>query len=503
MNPQALLEENIQLRHENISLEQKIQLLEQQLDWLKRQLFGKRSEKLIENANQLELIELEKYAMEVKEEQVKAHKRKKIAQKGRDKIILPDNLPVETQILDLPKEQKICPETGKILVKIGEEITRKLAHKPGSYYIKEIIRPKYATSKNEGILTCSLPEGILPRSQADESLLAEIITKKFADHQPLYRISEILSRENIGISRQLLSQWVVRCGQALKPLYYELEKQILQASSLFIDETTVDMQMPGKGKVHQAYMWVIASGGTDPPYRLYHFKTSRRHEHASEILKGYKGVLHSDKYGAYEQLANKKQFIWCPCWAHIRRKFFEAESGDPKLRTFILRKIRYLFMLEKIAWSRSEEERLRIRQTIEMPIIDELISKTKKRLTEGNILPKSNFREALGYFCSLIPYLKNYTQYGNARIDNNTAERAIRPIAIGRKNWLFVGSKEGGESAAVLLSLVQSCRSVGVNPREYLEDVMRRLMDHSSQKLNELLPIAWANSKSLVINQPG
>ena len=324
----------------------------------------------------------------------------------------------------------------------------------------------------------------------------------FSLHQE-HRISEAFAREGIGISRQLLSQWVLKCGKILSPLYNELEKQILQSRSLFIDETTIDMQMPGKGKVHQAYMRVVASGGADPPYRLYHFRTNRKHENAKQILKGYNGIVHSDKYGAYEQLANQKQFLWCPCFAHIRRKFFEAESGDLEFRNWMLRKIKYLFLLEKVAWKRTEEERQEIRKKQEEPILEELIEKAKGRLLKGKILPKSKLKEALGYFCSLIPYIKNYTKDANAKLENNTAERAIRPIAIGRKNWLFVGSEAGGHAAAVLLSLVQSCRSSGVNPREYLEDVMRRLMEHNSQKLHELLPIEWANSKKIKNNPHG
>jgi transposase len=519
MNLQSLLQENTNLRHEitllnqqntslnqqNTSLGYQLQQLKEQLAWLQRQLFGQRSEKIIDHASQLELDlpDLGELLTEFKEQKIASHTRKKVTRSGKDKITLPENLPVETQILDISQEQKICPKTGKDLVRIGEEITRKLAHKPGSYYIKEIIRPKYALPGNEGILTQELPESILPRSGADESLLAEIFTKKFADHLPIYRICEGLAREGIGISRQLLSQWVLRCGQMLKPLYKELEKQILQASSIYVDETPIDMQKPGKGKVQQAYMWVIASGGSDPPYRLYHFKSNRKHENAEEILKGYQGVVHSDKYGAYENLANQKKFVWCPCFAHIRRKFFEAESEDLKFRNWVLRKIRYLFLLEKVAWARSEKERLEIRKNKEEPIINELIEKSKERLMQGDILPKSKLREALGYFCGLIPHLKNYIYHPNARIENNTAERAIRPLAIGRKNWLFVGSETGGEAAAIILSLVQSCRASGVNPREYLEDVMRRLMSHSNQKLHELLPIEWAQSKNLIIRQPG
>jgi transposase len=157
-------------------------------------------------------------------------------------------------------------------------------------------------------------------------------------------------------------------------------------------------------------------------------------------------------------------------------------------------------MLERIAWARSEEERLKIRQEKEVPIIDELIGAVKKKLVEGKILPKSKFRKALGYFCGLIPHLKNYTMHVWARLDNNVAERAVRPLAIGRKNWLFVGNEAGGEAAAVLLSLVQTCRAIGVNPRDYLEDVMHRLQSHPANKLDKLLPDQWAIAKGIAIS---
>ena len=292
----------------------------------------------------------------------------------------------------------------------------------------------------------------MTRCQADESLLADIITKKFADHLPLYRISEIFSRQGIGISRQLLCQWVLRTAKALEPIYNEMHRKILESGNVFVDESPVDMQEPGKGKVHQAYMWVMVGGvQPDPAYRIYSFRTDRKHENAEILLKGYQGVLHSDKYGAYEKLANERKLSWCPCWAHLRRKFFEAESGDSRFRRWVLRKIRYLFMLEKVAWARSEEERLRIRQERESPIIDELIHAVKTRLVDGKLLPKSKFREALGYFCGLIPHLKTYTRHANARLANNVAERAVRPLALGRKSWLVVVNEEGGKAAAILL----------------------------------------------------
>ncbi len=497
---QDLITENAQYKSVNEQLRKEMAHLQEQLAWLKKQLFGQRSEKFVDGVNEnqpfLPGFELPKRAEEEKKKTIPTHERRQPKRDGKDKITLSPDIPVERQTIDLPEEEKTCAETGEKLIKIGEEVTRKLAHKPGSYFIKEIVRYKYALPENSegGIRTAPLPESLLTRCQADESFLADVLTKKFADHLPLYRISEILGREGIGISRQILCQWVIRCGKALRPLYEEMNRRVLLSGNVFIDESPLDMLAPGKGKVHQAYMWVMVGGmETNPAYRVYHFRTDRKHENALQLLKGYQGVLHSDNYGAYQKAA-KQEIVWCPCWAHIRRKFIEAESGDPAFRKWVLRKIRYLYMLERVAWNRTEEERLRIRQDKEGPIIDELIEGIKRRLTDGKILPKSNFRTALGYFLSLVPYLKNYLKHPYARLDNNIAERAIRPLAIGRKNWLFVGNEEGGEASAVILSLVQTCRGLSINPREYLEDVMRRLMGYPINKLHELLPDQWLKS---------
>lgn len=479
--------------------DQKIVYLEEQLNWLKRQIFGTRSERVISNLNdyQLTLAGFENLETTTKEEKktIATHTRKKPNRNGQDKITLHPDLPVETITIDIPEEKKVCQETGQPLVKIGEEVTHKLAHKPGSYYIKEIIRPKYAHPHKEenGIHTAELPDTLLPKCRADESLLAEIATKKFGDHLPLYRISEIMAREGVGISRKLLSQWMVRCGMALKPLYNEMLKQILASKNIYIDETPVKLQE--KGKCKTAYIWVVVGGKeSNPPYRIYDFRQNRCHDNVLDILKDYRGTLHSDKYAAYEKLAQKKIITWSPCWSHIRRKFFEAET-DPPFCQWVLRKIKYLFLFEKVAWTRTPEERLKIRQEKEVPIIDELTQKIKAKLTEGNVLPKSKLREALGYFCGLIPHLKNYTKHPFARLDNNIAERAVRPLAIGRKNWLFFGSPDGGEAGAILLSFVQTCRGLGINPRDYLEDIYRRLMGHNAQKLQELLPDQWHLSR--------
>ena len=502
---------------ENTSIEQleieklknEVLYLKEQIAWFQRQMFGKRSEKIIRDLGDSAvqylpgfedwLMKTEPESKKSEEKLVTAHKRRSPENKGKDSITIPDDLPVERIEIDLPEEEKICSETGLSLVKIGDEVSRKLAHKPGSFFIKEYVRPIYVMPKKaeEGIRIAEMPDSIISKCRADESLLADIITKKFADHLPLYRICEILSRMDIRISRQLLSQWVVRIGLSLRPLYDLMLQNILNTENIFIDESPLDMLAPGKGKAHQAFMWVIAGGKEkDPPNRIYHFKTDRKHCNAVELIGEYSGILHSDKYGAYEKLAADKKIKWCPCWVHIRRKFFEVEQGDLKFRDWCIRKIRYLFMFERVAWNRSPEERLRIRQEKEVPIIDELIKAVKEKLIDSKILPKSKLKQALGYFFSLVPYLKNFTTDPWARIDNNVAERAIRPLTIGRKNWMFVGSEDGGIAAAVFFTLVQTCRALRINPNEYLDDILRRFMSHPHNRLHELLPENWVKLKS-------
>jgi transposase len=485
---QALLAAN-----ENLLLRNEINNLKEQLTWLKKQIFGKKSEKIISDLNNDQLV-FEGFEEQKPEEKINhgpSHTRRS-SKKGSDTIALPSDLPVKRIVIDIPEKEKMCSITKKPMVKIGEEISFKLAHESGSYYLKEIVRPKYALPNNDGIKTALMPDSIIPKCRADESLLADILTKKYASYLPLYRIHEEFLRDNIRISAKLMSTWVIKIGNALKPLYNEMLKSVLKSDNVFIDETPVNLQ--DTPKVKQAYIWVMVGGKhKNPFYRVYNFRMDRKHIHAEELLHGYTGTLHSDKYGAYQSLAIKKQFTWCPCFSHIRRKFIESET-DPDFTKLIIRKIRYLFMLERVAWNRTEDERLLIRREKEIPIIDQLIELVKNKLHDRHILPKSKLKEALGYFYSLVPYLKNYTKHPWAHIDNNTAERAVRPIAIGRKNWLFVGSKNAGEAQAVIMSLVQTCRALNINPRIYLEDIMRRIMGHNSQKLHELLPDVWALS---------
>lgn len=484
------------------ALQAQVSVLSEQLAWLQRQLFGRRSERIVGEIDTQSLAfdfgEQTLAAPPEETQEIRYQRRKSGKNRGADTLSYPDDLAVQRVYLDVAPEEKICPQSGEPLVHIGDEITRKLARKAEQFYIIEYVRPKYA-SRNAaelGVRTASLPEAIIERCPADESLLAYVLNAKFADHLPLYRLVEILGRSEIRISRQTLSKWVLSLGEGLLPLYEAMKAQVLQSGVVFADESPIRLQEKGQGRCKQAYMWVYAGGGGgDPPYRFFEFHRNRNHAHPEQTLKEFQGVLHSDKYGAYEKLAQRPTIRWCPCMAHVRRKFVEAESGDPELRRIILRKIRHLFLLERVAWARNPQERLRIRGELEKPILDELSQRIKERVLAGGILPKSKFHQALNYYLSLAPHFENYLQHPDARLDNNVAERAIRPLTIGRKNWLFVGSEDGGRASAVLLSLVQTCRNLGINPQTYLEDVLRRIMGHPARRVHELLPDQWLAAK--------
>ena len=494
----------IQAKDQRIAtLEGNISLLKEQLAWLKKQVFGQKSERIIadlESQPLLPEIDLGTTSAPAPQEEITYKRNKPVRNRGCDTISFPDNLPVEVIKLDLPEDEKICPETGEPLICIGAETSRKLARRPEQFFIREYVRPKYASKARPelGVKSRELPDAVIPRCPADESLLAYILTSKYADHLPLYRQVEILQRSQIKISRQTLSKWVLTLGRALTPLHEAMQARVLSSGMIFVDETPIDLQVQGTSRCQQAYLWIYAGGGGgNPPYRFFEFCLNRNHDHPLKTLKGYQGALHSDKYGVYEKLARQKGIIWCPCMAHVRRYFVEAEGGDPEVRRLILRLIRYLFLLERVAWKRTAEERLRIRRELELPILTRMTAAVKERLLARGLLPKSNFAKALNYYLGLEPYLANYIDHSEARLDNNVAERGLRPVAIGRKNWLFVGSEDGGRSAATILSLVQTCRNLGIDPQEYLEDVLRRIMSHPAKAIDQLLPDLWLAAKRL------
>ena len=306
-----------------VALEGELLTLNEQLAWLKKQIFGAKSERIIADLDTQPFLDLDfgspRPEKEPEKEEVSYTRRKAAKNRGSDTISFPDNLPVRRIELDIPAEDKICPETGEPLVCIGSETSRKLGRTAEQFFIIEYVRPKYASkaAPDLGVKTAPLPDAVIARCPADESLLAYILTAKFADHLPLYRLGEILQRSDVKISRQTLSKWVLTLGAALSPIYDMMRDQILASEVLFVDETPIDLQVKGKNRCQQAYMWIyVGGGGGDPPYRFFEFCLNRNHEHPLKTLKDYQGIFHSDKYGVYEKLAKIKVIIWCPCMAY-------------------------------------------------------------------------------------------------------------------------------------------------------------------------------------------
>ena len=284
------------------NLEGELTVAREQLAWLKKQVFGAKSERIVADLSQQPLLaglDLgEPKVFEPKQEEINYRRAKPSKNRGADTISYPDDLEVKRVEVDLPSDQKTCPETGLPLVRIGSEVTRKLGRTPESFFVVEYVRFKYAskTRPELGVLTPALPDAIIPRCPADESLLASVLVSKFADHLPLNRQTEIFARSGVKISRQTLSKWVLTLGTALSPIYDELGRQIFLSGSVFADETPVLMQTDEKSRCQTAYMWIYAGGGgADPPYRYFDFRTNRNHEHALATLKEYRGLLHSDK----------------------------------------------------------------------------------------------------------------------------------------------------------------------------------------------------------------
>jgi transposase len=489
------LEENLSKTLE--SKEAEIARLNEELAILKKALFGRKTERVIpvpENQLELALQFASNEAPEV-EEPIK-NKRKSRKGLKLSRFEIPDDLPREEIRIDISEEDKVCLETGTKLQWMRDEISEKLAYKPGSFYVKKFIRAVYCSTKaSVAPVIAPLPDFPIEKCRADVSLLSHVLTMKFADHLPLYRVEEILKRGGIDIQRQTLCGWVLKLGEVLMPLYDLMFKKVLAGNRVFTDATGLNYLVKGKGS-QKGYIWVYCGGetkatGKSPPYFVYEFTPDGKHRHPEKALNQFKGLLLSDAHRAYETAALREEIQWQPCLAHARRKFVEAESGNPKIKAQIIELFKKLFLNEREAWDMDAEQRLVYRTEKQLPIMNELYDMIKDEVDRA-ILPSCKFSKALMYMYSREKHFRTFLSDPMALIDNNLSERAIKPLVIGRKNWLFLGSKDSGKSTAVILSLVQTCRHLKIDPSKYLEDVLTRIMGHNSQKLDELLPDQWA-----------
>ena len=496
MSNEALVREICELR-------QLIDSLRQQIEWFKRQIFGQKSERFIEENPDQMLLDLNiKETEEIPETfEVPAHLKRRPA-KGKEefKLDFPDDIPVEEIIHDLPPEKRVCSVTGKEMVEIGRVHVDKLACTPASFFLKRNIYIKYVVPSEplSKVHQAPAPPCIIEGSKFDVSFMAYASVAKFAFHMPLNRIQEKMAMEHIRISRQTLSSLLMNLGEKALPLYDLMRKRLFESGVIFTDDTPVKMIVKGMGKAVTGRMWIYLAGCPNaPPYHIYDFTEDWSHRHPTEFLKDYKGYFHSDAYEAYVKMdASRADVHWAACWAHGRREFEEAvKFSNCKFSIKILRMMRNLFRFERVAWAGKPERHLKIRQEKEKPIVEEIFKLMREELNAPDLLPSSQKYKAVTYMLGRKKNFMLYLDNPDLRMDNNPAERALRKVCLGKKNWMFVGSLKGGDSAAVLFSLVQTCRAMKINPQQYLEDIFTRLMDHPAKKLDELLPDKWLEAK--------
>jgi transposase len=334
-----------------------------------------------------------------------------------------------------------------------------------------------------------MPDHPIEKCKADIGLLSYIIVSKFADHLPLYRQDGIFEREGVDIPRATQTNWVLQTYDAIRPLGDALKRVVLESDVIFTDDSIIPLQVKGNGKVKKARLWAYVRGGNDPPLTVYDFSHDRSKKRPLDFLDGFSGYVHADAYSGYDELFRKENIIEVGCWVHARRKFDEATSSRPKEATEIMARIAKLYKVEAECRDLNDIERCRCREQWSRPVLNGIFERLED--LKGETLPSEPLRKAVDYALNQRQALYRYLEDGRLRPDNNLAENAIRPLALGRKNWLFAASDRGARSTALYLGLIQSCKACSVNPWEYFNDMLRRIMSHPATRLRELLPDQW------------
>jgi transposase len=462
--------------------------LRQELDKLRRMIFGSKSERFMGPNDPTQLLlgfNTASQPSEINKETV-TYERKK--PEVKDKTIhsrqpLPAHLPRHEEVIE-PTEDI----TGA--KKIGEEITEVLEYTPGKLYVKKYIRPKYVLPAEKGIVIGELPSLPIPKANAGASLISHVIISKYVDHLPFYRQVQMFKRLDVTIAESTLNDWFSAGCTLMEPLYQKLVELIVRGSYLMVDETPIPVLDRDKpGTTHQGYHWVYHS----PLDKLicFDYQRGRGREGPVNFLKNFRGTLQTDGYSAYDIFENREGYTMLSCMAHARRYFEQAKDNDHKRAEYVLTQMQKLYGIEQAAREGkfSFEQRKQIRIENSAPILDDLDTWLKKNITE--VLPKSAIGKAIGYSLSRWARLSRYIDDGRYEIDNNPVENSIRPVALGRKNYLFAGSHQAAQRAAMIYSLLGSCKKNEVNPADWLTDVLNRLPNHKANRLEELLPHNW------------
>ena len=393
-----------------------------------------------------------------------------------------------------------CGQCGNPLVQIGEDVTEKLRVIPTRFEVEQHVRPKYACRPCETLKAAPVPASVIEGGMATPSVLSWVIVSKYQDHLPLYRIAQIAEREGVPLAQSTLGEWVGKIGFELTPLYDRLKERLLAGSVVHADETPLRQLDPGKGKTHKAYLWAYRNNDLDEgsPLVLFDYQTSRGGEHARNFLGSWRGFLCVDDFCGYKALFRTENpgdvaCIEVGCLAHARRKFFELHAANQSpMAAEVLARIGALYAIESEGRTLSSTDRQRLRGEKALPLLKDL----KQFLLDNTmkVAPNGAASKAITYALRRWDSLERYASTGNLPVDNNAIERDIRPIAVGKKNWLFVGSERAGKRAAVIQSLLGTARLNGIHPTEWLESVLEVLPTWKYSRLDELLPLqGWSS----------
>jgi len=411
----------------------------------------------------------------------------------------PKNLPHKQEHHRLSEAELPCPNCGIPRVEVGTETTSQLDYQPATLFVRDHIEHKYTCPhcSQQGqpqFVAARKPAQPLGKGSPGAGLLAYVMVTKYFDHLPLYRQEAIFARQGLELSRSTTCDWMASCGRCLEPLYELMRRAVLQSAYLWTDDTGVKLQGGDPKETKQSHLWVYL-GDAQHPYNVFDFTPNRQRDGPQTFLENYSGYLHADAFSGYDALylpqrsTGQARIKEVACNAHARRKFYEARGTDAAGAHQALAYYSQLYEIERHAKDKSDEVRLQMRQELAVPVLKKMHTWLEEQ--QQQVLPKSKMAEAINYALNQWPALCRYAEAGFLTIDNNVAEREMKQIAIGRKNWLFFGSPQGGKTAALLYTFTSTCRRLDVEPWAYLQDVLTRLPTTPVEQLPELLPDRW------------